>query len=197
MSMALKSQIIEVNDFPLDVPVMSATFLLLLIGLVMVGSASTEVSARIYGDPLHLFVRHGVYLFISLVCAAAALSVPIKFWQRVDWILLLVSFALLVAVLVPGIGKTVNGSTRWISLGFFTVQGSEFVKLFSVIYIAGYLVRRKGDMHESIAGFIKPLALILLMVLLLLEQPDFGASVVIMASVMGIIFLSGVPFRHF
>jgi cell division protein FtsW len=110
---------------------------------------------------------------------------------------LLLSFALLIAVLIPGIGHTVNGSTRWISLGFFTIQGSEFVKLFSIVYIAGYLVRRKDDVQATLTGFIKHLMLIGLMVLLLLEQPDFGASVVIMAAVMGMIFLAGVPFAHF
>ncbi|MBL4680539.1 MAG: putative lipid II flippase FtsW [Pseudomonadales bacterium] len=197
MSMALKSQRIELVEFPMDVSISGAAVILLLIGFVMVGSASTEVAERTYGDPLYLFARHGIYVFISLGFGAMALMIPISFWQKVDWILLLLSFALLIVVLIPGIGKTVNGSTRWISLGFFTVQGSEFVKLFSIVYIAGYLVRHKEKMHDSIASFAKPLALILLIVLLLLEQPDFGASVVIMASVMGIIFLSGVPFRHF
>ena len=197
MSVTLNNAVAEPMVFPLDALISGMAVFLLIVGLIMVGSASTEVAARIYGDPLHLFIRHGVYLVISLGMGALALMVPIDFWQKIDWVLLLASFVLLVAVLIPGIGKTVNGSTRWISLGFFTVQGSEFVKFFSVVYIAGYLVRRRQDMHESMAGFVKPLALILLMVLLLLEQPDFGASVVILASVMGIIFLSGVPFRHF
>ena len=197
MSMALKAQPFTLQDCPFDLTIASTAALLLLMGLIMVGSSSIEVSARIYGEPLHLFFKHSVYLIISLGLAGLVLLVPIRFWQQIDWVLLLLSFVLLIAVLVPGIGKTVNGSTRWISLGFFTVQGSEFVKLFAVVYISGYLVRRRQDVHESISGFIKPLALISLMVLLLLEQPDFGASVVIMASVMGVIFLAGVPFRHF
>ena len=104
---------------------------------------------------------------------------------------------MLIAVLIPGIGKTVNGSTRWIPLGFFTLQGSEFVKLFSVVYVAGYLVRHKDGLQERLVDFIKPLALIGLLVLLLLEQPDFGASVVIMAAVVAMIFLAGVPILHF
>lgn len=184
-------------QYPLDRLVSAATVMLLLLGLIMVGSASTEVSARTYGEPFHLAIRHGVYVFISLGAGAFALMLPTRSWQQIDWLLLLASFALLIAVLIPGIGRTVNGSTRWISLGFFTLQGSEFVKLFSIVYIAGYLVRRKEDVHESMLGFVKPLLLIALMVLLLLEQPDFGASVVIMAAVMGMIFLAGVPFKHF
>ncbi len=197
MSMALKPQLVDVNKCPFDITVAGITLLLLLVGIVMVGSASMEVSARVYGDPLHLFIRHSIYVLVSLSIALVALMVPIRSWQQIDWVLLLLSFALLIAVLVPGIGHAVNGSTRWISLGFFTVQGSEFVKVFSIIYVSGYLVRRRADMHDSISGFFKPLALVTLLVLLLLEQPDFGASVVIMASVMGVIFLAGVPFRHF
>jgi cell division protein FtsW len=184
-------------QYPLDRLVSAATVMLLLFGVIMVGSASTEVSARTYGAPFDLAIRHGIYVFISLGAGAFALMLPTRSWQQIDWLLLLASFALLIAVLIPGIGRTVNGSTRWISLGFFTLQGSEFVKLFSIVYIAGYLVRRKEDVHESMLGFVKPLLLIGLMVLLLLEQPDFGASVVIMAAVMGMIFLAGVPFKHF
>lgn len=185
------------KDFPLDQLVAAATVFLLAYGLIMVASASTEVSNLHYGQPFHLAMKHGFYVMLSLGVGGFALLLPIQFWQRIDWLLLLLSFALLVAVLIPGIGKTVNGSTRWISLGFFTLQGSEFVKFFSIVYVAGYLVRRKEDVMHSISGFIKPLMLIGLMVLLLLEQPDFGASVVIMAAVMGMIFLAGVPFRHF
>jgi len=192
--MALGSPAME---YPLDRLVSAAAVMLLLFGVVMVGSASTEVSARIYGEPFHLAIRHAVYVFVSLAAGAFALMLPTRSWQQIDWLLLLVSFALLIAVLIPGVGRTVNGSTRWISLGFFTLQGSEFVKLFSVVYIAGYLVRRKEDVRETMLGFVKPLMLIGLLVLLLLEQPDFGASVVIMAAVMGMIFLAGVPFKHF
>ena len=182
---------------PVDVTVAGLTLALLLIGLVMVGSAATEISARTYGAPLHLFVKHVVFLGISLCAAAFTLMIPIRFWQRIDWVLLLLSFALLIAVLIPGIGHRVNGSYRWISLGFFTIQGSEFVKIFSVIYISSYLVRRREDVRESLLGFFKPLALIALIVLLLLEQPDFGASVVIVTTIMGIIFLANVPLKHF
>ena len=197
MSMALKPEFTGIEECPFDVTIAGIALVLLLTGIVMVGSASMEISARTYGDPLYLFFRHLVFVILSLGIAALVLLIPIRSWQQIDWVLMLLSFALLIAVLIPGIGKTVNGSTRWISLGFFSIQGSEFVKLFSIVYISGYLVRRRDDINTSMSGFFKPLALISLMVLLLLEQPDFGASVVIMASVMGIIFLAGVPFKHF
>lgn len=183
--------------FPLDPYVAGIASLLLFAGVLLVGSASTEVAARTYGSSLHLLIKHVVYLCISLVVAAGALMVPIRAWQRLDMVLLLVSFVLLIAVLVPGIGHKVNGSTRWISLGFFTVQGSEFVKFFSAVYIAGYLVRRKEEVLTTVSAFVQPLVVLGLMVGLLLMQPDFGASVVIMAAMMGAIFLAGVPFSRF
>jgi cell division protein FtsW len=119
--------------------------------------------------------------------------VPIKGWQKIDWLLLVVAFVLLIAVLIPGIGRQVNGSARWISIGFFSIQGSEFAKLFVVVYMAGYLVRRKEELLNQWTGFFKPLALVSLVAILLLLEPDFGAVVVIMASVMGLVFLAGVP----
>ena len=183
--------------FPLDPYVAGIASLLLFAGVLLVGSASTEVAARTYGSSLHLLIKHVVYLCISLVVAAGALMVPIRAWQRLDMVLLLVSFVLLIAVLVPGIGHKVNGSTRWISLGFFTVQGSEFVKFFSAVYIAGYLVGRKEEVLTTVSAFVQPLVVLGLMVGLLLMQPDFGASVVIMAAMMGAIFLAGVPFSRF
>ena len=94
MNMALKPQILEVNECPFDITVAGITLLLLLTGIVMVGSASMEVSARVYGDPLYLFFRHVIYLLVSLGIAAVALMVPIRSWQQIDWVLLLLSFAL-------------------------------------------------------------------------------------------------------
>jgi cell division protein FtsW len=104
---------------------------------------------------------------------------------------------LLMIVLVPGIGKEVNGATRWVALGPFSLQGSEFVKLFMMIYMAGYLVRRKEEIETSLFGFVKPLVLLMLIVFLLLGQPDFGAAIVIITAAIGMIFLAGVPYRFF
>ena len=100
-------------------------------------------------------------------------------------------------VLIPGIGKEVNGSTRWIALGPFSLQGSEFVKLFVMVYMAGYLVRRKDEIESSLSGFAKPLLILSAMVLLLLGQPDFGAAIVIISAAIGVIYLAGVPYRFF
>lgn len=200
MSMALKSQFGGVSlkeGFPLDGWVSISSLVLITIGLIMVASASSEIASRTYGNSFYLVLKHSVYLAISLGCASVALLTPVKLWQRLDIVLLVLSFGLMIAVLIPGIGHKVNGSTRWISLGFFTLQGSEFAKLFMIVYIAGYLVRRKAEVLTTTIGFIKPLALVSLLALLLLEQPDFGAAVVIMAAAMGMIFLANVPFKRF
>ena len=168
MTMALKAQMLPVKSFPLDPWVTTAALTLLVIGLLMVASASTEIAAKTYGNPVYLLIKHFVYIVISLVVATTALMVPIRVWQKADILLLVLCFGLLIAVLVPGVGHRVNGSTRWISLGFFTLQGSEFVKLFSVVYLSGYLVRCHDQVQTTIVGFIKPLALVAIMVLLLL-----------------------------
>jgi cell division protein FtsW len=200
MTMAQKARLVPVvisERCPVDPVIAGAALLLLLLGVVMVGSASTEVSSRTYGSPFYLLIKHSVYVVIGIVAGTMALLTPLRIWQKLDIPFLILSFGLLIAVLIPGVGREVNGATRWIPLGFFTLQGSEFVKLFSVFYISGYLVRHKEEIGSSIVGFMKPLALVTLLVVLLLGQPDFGASVVIMAAVMGVIFLSGIPMKYF
>ena len=166
-----------VEGFPLDPFIAGIALFLLLYGFVMVGSASLEIGARTYDNPFHLLTRHGVYLALSAMVALLTLAVPIAWWQKYDVVLLGVSFLLLVLVLVPGIGREVNGSTRWISLGAFSLQGSEFVKLFVMVYMAGYLVRRREEIETSMSGFAKPLVVLTLLVLLLLGQPDMEFSI--------------------
>ena len=118
-------------------------------------------------------------------------------WQRYGWIMLLAAFALLVLVLVPGIGREVNGARRWIGFGAFNVQPSEIAKVFVVVYLAGYLVRRQEEVRESWAGFFKPFVVLLPMAGLLLLEPDFGATVVMMGSAMAMLFLGGVGMLRF
>ena len=183
--------------FPLDPVMFTTALLLLLVGLVMVASASIEMSARNYGHPFHLLFKHAVYLGISVSAGAVVIGLPMKFWQKIDVPLLLLGFILLALVLIPGVGREVNGSVRWISLGFFTIQGSEFLKLFIVVYIAGYLVRVGGMEQADLRSFVKPLAILVGLIFLLMGQPDFGASVVIMTSILGVIFLAGAPIRYF
>jgi len=204
MSMARKShaalkapELPSLGKFPVDPVIAGIAVFLLLYGLIMVGSASMEVGAKTYGNAFHLLTRHGIYLVLAGLAAVLAISVPVQVWQRWDAGLLGFAFLLLFVVLVPGIGKEVNGSTRWIALGPFSLQGSEFVKLFVMIYMAGYLVRRAEEIETSLSGFAKPLVVLTLIVLLLLGQPDFGAAIVIISAAIGMIFLAGVPYRFF
>lgn len=192
-AMAVRHHSSQKAALPFDPVLSMVTVILLVLGFVMVASATTEISARLYGSPLHLLIKHSVFVVISLCIGFLTLMVPVKRWQKIDWLLLVLAFFLLIAVLIPGVGRQVNGSTRWISFGFFSLQASEFVKLMVIVYMAGYLVRRREELLSQWIGFFKPLALVSMIAILLLLEPDFGAVVVLMASVMGLLFLAGVP----
>ncbi|WP_020409309.1 putative lipid II flippase FtsW [Hahella ganghwensis] len=180
-----------------DLPLLGAAFALLCFGLVMVTSASIDVAEVRNQQALFYFWRHSAYILIGLFCGFVMLRVPLRWWHEQSWVLLAIAMTVLLAVLIPGIGKTVNGSTRWISLGIINVQPSEIAKVCMVIYTASYLVRRMDEVRGSWWGFIKPLLVLMIVALLLLMEPDFGALVVIMAAVVGMIFLSGVALKHF
>lgn len=167
------------------------------LGLVMVASASMGVAETQYGDAFFFLKRHLFYLCLGLVAAAVVLRVPLDFWQRRSGLLLGVAFVLLVLVLVPGIGRRINGSMRWIGLGPLTFQPSEFAKLAVLAYISAYLVRRQDEVRSQLSGFIKPMLVVGMAVLLLLLEPDFGASMVIVASVLAMLFLAGTPLLQF
>ena len=200
MSMAVKpKQVVMVigGNCPIDLMLAGIATFLLVYGLVMVGSASLEVGVATHGNAFHLINRHMFYLGIGAVAAVLTLVTPISIWQRCDLWLLALSFLLLLIVLVPGVGREVNGSTRWIPIGPFGLQGSEFAKLFLLVYVAAYLVRRKEDIESSFFAFVKPLLILTVISLLLLAQPDFGAAIVILGASIGMIFLAGVPYRYF
>jgi cell division protein FtsW len=129
--------------------------------------------------------------------AGIVLMIPMSFWQRYGWMMLLAAFGLLVLVLIPGIGREVNGARRWIGFGAFNVQPSEIAKVFVVVYLAGYLVRRQEEVRESWMGFFKPFVVLLPMAGLLLLEPDFGATVVMMGAAMAMLFLGGVGMLRF
>lgn len=166
---------------------------LLAIGLIMVYSASIVIageSAATKHQSLFYVIRHCIFLGIGFVGAVIAFQLKIDFWKKIAPLLFFVSVIVLALVLVPGIGKNVNGATRWISFGFFNIQPSELVKLFSVLYAASYVERKFDDMHK-LQIFLPILALMGLLAALLLAEPDFGAFVVIISIFMGILFLGG------
>ncbi|RMH85423.1 putative lipid II flippase FtsW [Pseudomonas sp. AOB-7] len=191
------SPLLSRRGLDLDFPLLAGCLGLLGLGLVMITSASSEVAAALSGNPLYHMIRHLIYLVIGLGAAGVVLLIPMSFWQRYGWMLLLAAFALLVLVLVPGIGREVNGARRWIGFGAFNVQPSEIAKVFVVVYLAGYLVRRQEEVRESWAGFFKPFVVLLPMAGLLLLEPDFGATVVMMGAAMAMLFLGGVGLLRF
>lgn len=177
---------------PFDGLLLTVAVTLLGLGLVMIASASLGIAERQSGDPFYYLIRQGLYAVLGLVLARQAAKVPLATWQEISPLLLLGSILLLALVLVPGIGRTVNGSTRWISLGIFNLQVSEIAKLSLVLYIAGYLVRRGDAVRNSIGGFVRPMLPVGVLVFLCLGEPDFGASAVMLATALGMLFLGGV-----
>ena len=178
-----------------DRVLVTLTLALMAIGLVMVSSASFPVAERLTGNPFHFMVRHSFYLVLSLALLAVVVQVPLKLWQDRSGTLLLGGIALLVAVLF--IGHTVNGATRWIKIGGFTLQAAEVAKLCFFTYMASYLVRRYEEVQEHLKGFLKPLVVLFTMACLLLAEPDLGTVVVMSATVIGMLFLAGAKLWQF
>jgi len=173
---------------------------LLALGLVMVYSSSIAIAegSRITSQqPTYYLMRHGTFLTLSLVMATVAFQLPTRVWQRAAPFLFLFGAGLLVLVLIPGVGREVNGSQRWLSLFFFNLQPSELMKLFAVLYAADYTVRKSAHMHSLTKGFLPLFVVMLLVGGLLLREPDFGAFAVITVIAMGILFLGGVNWKPF
>jgi cell division protein FtsW len=182
---------------PLDLVLISAVAALCSLGLVMVTSASMPVAERLGVGTFHFAVRQAVYLVGGLLLGVAVLRVRMAIWERGSLACILFAIALLLAVLVPGIGMEVNGSTRWINLVVFRLQVSEPAKLLALVYMAGYLVRHGENVRHTGAGFLKPLALLMVVALLLLLEPDFGATVVLITTALVMLFMAGVSLWKF
>ena len=171
--------------------------LLLAVGLLMMTSASVEIANSQFNDPLYYFKRQGIFALIGLSVMMTTLYIPVAIWKKFSWFLLMGSFALLLLVLVPGIGKVVNGSARWIDLGIFNLQPSELAKIFIVIYLATYLERHLDEVREKWSGFLKPLLAIGAASILLQLEPDHGALVILMLTGFCMIFLAGAKLYRF
>lgn len=188
----------EVARVPLVDPWLAgAVALLLALGLLLVASSSVPFADRQVGEPLYFFYRQLAYATAGLALAAAALFVPLTIWRHGSGLLLLAGIGALALVLIPGIGREVNGSMRWIDLGVVHLQPSELVKVFMWLYMAGYLVRRGDEVRTAASGFLKPMLLMVVIAVLLLLEPDYGAAAVLFTTVLGMLFLGGVPFSRF
>jgi cell division protein FtsW len=171
------------------------TLALLGLGLVMVYSASiaiAEANASIGHQSTYYLMRQAIFIAISLVAAYVAFQVPMEWWQKMAPHLFLLAIGLLILVLIPGIGRNVNGSQRWLSLFVINLQPSEFMKLFVAMYVADYAVRKSAQMDSIVKGFLPMVAVMVLVGFLLLREPDFGALAVVASIAISILWLAGI-----
>lgn len=173
------------------------TVVLSLLGWLMVTSASIDVLSQNSGNGLGMMRRHGFFLGLSALAWGAVMLCSVQLWYRFSALLLAVATVGLLAVFVPGLGVTVNGATRWLNFQLFNVQPSEVLKLALVVYLAAYLQRRQDEVRTSWMGFIKPILMTGGFAVLLLAQPDFGAVVIILMTMMVMMFLGGVRLGQF
>ncbi len=179
-----------------DLWLLLPALLLIALGVVMVGSASIAVAESQGDTASHYLVRHLLYLALGLVLASSFRVIPIAFLERTCRPMMLLAALALLLVFIPGLGYTVNGSSRWIRLGPVNFQVVEAVKLMVVIYMAGYLVRKADMIRERFFDTLKPLLLVAVLSVILLLQPDMGSAAVLTAIVGGMIWLAGAAWRH-
>ena len=167
-----------------------------LLGLVMVTSASISIASQQSGEPFAFLQRQLLLTALGFAAAALVFCVRTELLEKMSLPLLILAAALLLAVLVPGIGYAVNGSRRWIRMAGFNMQASEVARVLVLIFIASYAARREKELRTTFAGLAKPLAMLLGFFVLLLGEPDFGAATVLFATGFGVLFLAGARLRY-
>ncbi|QJQ96407.1 MULTISPECIES: putative lipid II flippase FtsW [Halomonadaceae] len=184
-------------DQPFDGWLLLAALTLLLVGWVMVTSASTEVASGLTGNPYYFSIRHGIFVIMALIIGALVTRVPLLWWKVNGPLLLLVGIVLLILVLL--VGREINGSRRWLSVpGIpFNLQASEVAKLCLIAYMAGYLERFLPQVRREWGAFVRPLLVMAVIAFLLILEPDYGAVVVMTGCVMGMLLLAGAPLWRF
>ena len=193
----MKTLLARMSVFHFDPVLVFVSASLLLIGYVMVGSASLHLGIKMTGDGLYYPLRQLAHIGMGITLGTGIATVPMRVWEKNGPQLFIAGLMLLIIVLIPGLGVKVNGSVRWLSLGGLRIQVSEVVKFFSVIYMAGYVTRYQDSVQTSAFGLLKPLGLFSIASVLLLLEPDFGSAVVILMIAMGIMFLAGARLSQF
>ncbi|MEC7832372.1 MAG: putative lipid II flippase FtsW [Pseudomonadota bacterium] len=166
--------------------------ILSLIGLIMVASSTLDYSMQTYKNAFHLTIRHSIYLALGLSVTFLLARVKLSFYDDYSKIILLFAFIISLLVFIPGLGKTIKGATRWIDLGIFTVQAAEVSRLFILIWVSSYIVRK--DTEKS---FNKPLIFVIILSTIILLQNDFGSAVVLVSSFLALSFISGIDLKKF
>ena len=185
------------TELKLDPVMLGLVLVLLFGGFVILASASITISDNATGNPFFYLERQLVAAAIGLAAGLFCLFVPMHVWQTLGPLLLLVGLALLVVVLVPGVGYEVNGATRWVRFGVMNLQVSEPARLCLLIYLAGYVVRQQKALREQFVGFLRPMLVLSLGCALLLAEPDFGAAIVLLATALVVLFVAGARIRDF
>lgn len=183
--------------YGLDGLMVAIAVLLLAWGLVMVASASVAQAEKVAGEPFYYFYRQLAFVLLGAGAGALAFCVPMKQWQSSGGWLLMFALFLLALVLVPGIGIMVNSARRWLDMGLFRLQASEPARLALIVFLAGHICRRQLDLQQGFKGLMRPLIIMLLPCALLLAEPDFGATVILLAVTMLMLFLGGARLLHF
>lgn len=171
-------------------------FVLLGFGFLMVTSASLHLGDK-FGEPFYYSWKHLFSIFIGMAGGLVVMQIPSNLWQKYSVHLFAVGLLMLVLVLIPGIGRSAGGATRWIPLGVFNLQSSEFMKIFVILYMAGYLVRRHVEVRHTIKGFAYPMLLLGLASGLIILEPDMGTTIVILVTALGMLFLGGAQLMQF
>jgi len=184
------------SNAELDYFLLLLGFALLGFGFLMVTSASLHLGDK-FGAPFYYSWKHLFSIAIGLAGGLIVMQIPSNLWQKYSVHLFIFGLALLVLVLIPGIGRSAGGATRWIPLGIFNLQSSEFMKLFVILYMAGYLVRRHVEVRHTIKGFAYPMVLLGLASGLIILEPDMGTTIVILVTALGMLFLGGAQLMQF
>jgi cell division protein FtsW len=185
------------TELQIDTILLTIVLTLLLGGFVILASASISISDNAAGNPFFYIQRQLVAATLGAVAGGVCLFIPMRVWQNLGPLMLFAGMALLVVVLVPGIGYEVNGSTRWVRIGIMNLQVSEPARLCFLMYLAGYLVRRNKSLREEFVGFLRPMLVLTVACILLLKEPDFGAAIVLLATALTMLFVAGARIRDF
>ena len=180
---------INKNDILVTLPLIA----LLLLGIIMVASSSIYIADDMKSNPFHFAQNQSLFIAIGIIAMVVFLLLPSNFLYRADWIFMLMSVILLIALFIPDVGSTVNNSTRWIRLGPINIQPSEICKFSIILYISGYSVRRTSEI-DSLRGFVKPLILLFIISILIMFQSDLGSTAIICMLVVGILFYAGISY---
>ncbi len=185
------------TELQIDTVLLTIVLTLLMGGFVILASASISISDNATSNPFFYVQRQLIAAAIGGAAGMVCLFIPMQVWRSFGPLVLFVGFLLLVVVLLPGVGHTVNGSTRWVRLGVLNMQVSEPARLCFLMYLAGYLVRRNKSLREEFLGFLRPMLVLSVACILLLAEPDFGAAVVLLATAMVMMFVAGARIRDF